>query len=740
MTIKQLISPKNKFIWFGLTILIVNLILTRFPLTGTFGYEFAAINGLLFVIISGLFTLNFLAKTKIHLPDLLVSLVLLVLLPLVVIVIKSLLTMFCSFWDGMLFYMLIVFTSVLFGTALAFLTDFYLNRFKKLFLILIVSLITFIPIVEIYFLPQVYFYSPLIGFFPGNIYDEGLSPDIKLLLHQVIVFCFSSSIIYLVIRFRYSLTKIKNIFAISLLIVVVGFQLSSSLFGYITTFTKLENALPNKIQSDKFCVHYDNMNLSEAEYIALNIEYYYSELIRKLNVIPSNPIQIFLFNDRVQKKILFGAGNADVAKPWQSAIYISVDSWERTLKHELVHVFSAEFGTGLFKLASRFNPALIEGLAESIEGNADEISLVDFTALAFNHNHKVDVSSLFSGFNFFKANSSIGYTYSGAFITFLIEKYGIEKVKWFYANGDYDYVFEKNIRSDQKEFERKLESSFTFSNQAMADYYFGRLSIIQKVCPRYVADRLIDAYNYLNNDQLEQSEKLLQEINSKTLNYSALVGLSEINRLKKKSDEAIGILKSNLSTFNGTPYYYTLLFRIADLHALNSEIDSSKYYYEKILFAQPNYELSFLCKTKLSLLNANLLKDYIGSNDSTKYNLITKLVEDKFEYNSVPVLLSLSKRIKVDYKSEIKNFNKTFIVDNLESSYAAFKLSQYLLSNGDYVNGRKYAALSLRFKDSNPFYFSMKENFGKANWLYVNALDVLESFNMDESKIVEEIN
>ena len=88
----------------------------------------------------------------------------------------------------------------------------------------------------------------------------------------------------------------------------------------------------------------------------------------------------------------------------------------------------------LFKLASGLNPALIEGLAESIEGTTDEISLIDFTALAFNHQHKIKIASLFTGFNFFKANSSLSYTYSGAFFSYLIEKYGIEKVKRFYTN------------------------------------------------------------------------------------------------------------------------------------------------------------------------------------------------------------------------------------------------------------------------------------------------------------------
>ena len=57
----------------------------------------------------------------------------------------------------------------------------------------------------------------------------------------------------------------------------------------------------------------------------------------------------------------------------------------------------------------------------------------------------------------------------------------------------------------------------------------------------------------------------------------------------------------------------------------------------------------------------------------------------------------------------------------MESSYAAYKLSQYMLENFDYINARKYAALSLRVKEYNPFYIVMQEHFNKTNWFYKNA-------------------
>ena len=262
----------------------------------------------------------------------------------------------------------------------------------------------------------------------------------------------------------------------------------------------------------------------------------------------------------------------------------------------------------------------------------------------------------------------------------------------------------------------------------MADYYFGRLSIIQKVCPRYIADRLAIAYKKLNENKLAESERLFLEINNKSINYSAIIGLSEVYLRQNKIVKAIELSKAHIEKFNRTPYYYNLIFRIADLYSYSNNLDFASIYYQKLVFENPNYDLYYLSRTRLSLLKRNYLEEYLEGDDSTRYNLILNLNENNYNYNTIPVLLSLSKRLENNYNSELKNFNKTFIVDNLESSYAAFKLSEFMLASGDYANGRKYAALSLRYKFNNPFYLAMTDNFNRASWLYFNAQKKSELF------------
>jgi len=200
MLLKKILSYKNVLYVYALVLIVVNIFLTQLPLTSTFGYEFAALNGLILSILTGLNTLNFVNKSEFSLNELAKTLFILFLIPFAISVINSLLTLFCSFIDGLMFYILIVPASISFGTALAFIISLIAKKYSKLIFFISLILFAIIPMLEIYFNPQVYFYSPLIGFFPGNIYDEGLSPDWTLFFHQLLVIISSLSIIFIVIK------------------------------------------------------------------------------------------------------------------------------------------------------------------------------------------------------------------------------------------------------------------------------------------------------------------------------------------------------------------------------------------------------------------------------------------------------------------------------------------------------------------------------------------------------------
>lgn len=153
------------------------------------------------------------------------------------------------------------------------------------------------------------------------------------------------------------------------------------------------------------------------------------------------------------------------------------------------------------------------------------------------------------------------------------------------------------------------------------------------------------------------------------------------------------------------------MLRLGDLNALNDMYPIAGIIYQKIIESNPSFNLVSLSKNRLKLLDKDLLKTYLEGNDSLKYTILTSINKDSLDYNLIPSILNLSNGMNINYKQIIKNFNKTFVIDNLESSYAAYKLSDFMLANKDYANARKYSALALRYKNQNPFYFAVKQKF-----------------------------
>jgi hypothetical protein len=157
--------------------------------------------------------------------------------------------------------------------------------------------------------------------------------------------------------------------------------------------------------------------------------------------------------------------------------------------------------------------------------------------------------------------------------------------------------------------------------------------------------------------------------------------------------------------------------------------------YNSLIGENANYNLTSLAKVRIEFLNNGELKNYLSGNDSIKYNILKVLNEQNYFYNSIDLLLQLAETLDNDYKTLQKIFDKTYTIDDIESSYAVYKLSQYLLEQGNYSSSRKIAALSLRFKIGNPFYTSFKQNYDKVNWFYYNADKKILDFKIENNDL-----
>ncbi len=734
---RETLKKNNCLAFYLAVIFLFNILFLFFPLLNVFGFEFSFINSVLMVFISGIYTIKlflrhpeFLKNIDLTIKKLLLAFSAFLIIPVLVFLIHSFLTIICSLGDGFLFYLVITIPSVFIGSGLGLFTFAYFKKYCVISFIVIVILIISIALLEFYFNPQVYFFNPVFGYFPGTIYDEGIKISEKLIIYRIINLLFFAGLFFFIFRLmKEEQLRFKKQLLLTTIIVAGLFIFFSPQFGFSTTNQKLRQELKKHFETEHFQIYYAAEIPDQlAEKITVEHEYYFYQLRNFFGLTPKHKIISYVFYSNDQKGKLFGSANADVSKPWLHQIYISADSYVQTLKHELAHVFTAGFGTGIFKVADGLNPALIEGAAVAADPVYDDNTIHFMAALAYKNNYKINVERLFKGLNFFSKVSSLSYIYAGSFSKFLIDKYGIEKFEKFYSDMDFSAIYNLPIGQVVDEYYNFLDSVKVGQNIDKANYYFGRQTIFQKVCPRYVAERLKIAGDYFSKKKYIEAKKNFEEILKTTNSYSALAGISTVLVKTGRKSEAIKLLKDSISGYKNTAYYYNLELLSADLEAENSNYNSADSVYEKLVVQNPNRVLFNLAELRLNLLKDTLIiKKYLTGSDSTKFAILKNLNAKNYVYCSFPALINLSQITKADNKDFFSLFDKIFRVTDYESSYAVYKLSQFMMDNMNLIKARELAALSLQYQGDENFSEILKANFKKADWLYYKADSILLS-------------
>lgn len=738
--LKRIFSAYNYLSIYLLILIIFNIILLNLPLTNYLGYEFSIFNSAVIILLAGFFSIFYLKKiiiteekkTKIYKKLAWISLIFL-LLPFLISFISLFQAIACPLKDGILFYVFLTVPAPVIGIALGVLSFSFSKKFSLIIFILLLFIIGLIPVFEIYFNPQIYFYNPIVGYFPGTIYDEGIEVDLKLMIYRIINLLFFTSIIFLVLRAlssssRYSL-KITWIYSV---IVPIAFIILSSDFGYSTTTSRIQSELDKTISSEHYEIHYSHaVDDTLIKVIALHHEFYYEELEKFFNVKPKKKIISLIFTDREQKKRLFGTANADVAKPWIPEIYISIDNYNKTLKHEIAHCFAGEFGSHIFKVAENFNPSLIEGAAMAADPIYDEIDLDYMAALAFNAQFKIDVNALFNFFNFFKQPSSLGYIVSGSFIKYLIENFGIDRFKNLYTDLDFQKYYGKELSELVRDYKTYLKLKFIIPSEAIArsNYYYGRKSIFYKICPRYAAKKINEAWKLYDQKRIENAKREFEELLNFSDNYSSFIGLAYCYEELGERQKAIDLLKDGAAKFQNTSYWYEMQFILADLFVKNSSFSTADSIYKILINLNPNRTLYSLAKLRtdlMAVMDSAVIK-YLMGKDEEKYLILKSLNEPVYNYNSFPYLSYLAGSVKLNYCEFLTNFSKPLAVNDYEACFGLYKLSLFMCEKMDFDRARKMAALSLRFNGDISFNSVLHSNFEKLDWFYKNK-DKLTNF------------
>lgn len=525
MNLERILFSNIVLIPLGLAILVAVLI-TFLPLAGVLGFEYSAITGFALSLISVFMSAELMDRdyrsysSGRRLSDrvsavFMVNIILLLVVFLVGLV-SSLIKADCNIREGIVFYLLITCVSVFFSAALGMLTGFLLRARGFLIGALIIIGTIIYSLYVLYSEPSLFVYNPVFGFFPGPIYDAVLPVTTTLLAARAITVLWGCLfLVVLTIANGLGYSRIGAWDAVKLLSVVAllaAAHVYRSELGvsfpreYIT-----EKVLPASVETDHFVIYYDP-GAPEARHINLiadEHEWRYAELAEYLNVNSTDKIRSYIYPNTEIRKRVVGAGDTTIANPIHKEIHLIYDSYpHQVLKHELVHVMSADFGHRFLKISPKIG--LLEGLAVAADWSGDDFTPHQWSKAIIKAGLAPDVESI-TGLGFWYAPPAVSYTLMGSFSRHLIEEYGIENFKKVYGSGDFS-VYGKPLPDLIAEWEAFLETVPTPPEaDTIARARFGAPSIFGAVCARKVAALKEEAFGYYAAGNFHRAGELFSE-------------------------------------------------------------------------------------------------------------------------------------------------------------------------------------------------------------------------------------
>ncbi|HEX4422543.1 MAG TPA: hypothetical protein VH165_31730, partial [Kofleriaceae bacterium] len=305
--------------------------------------------------------------------------------------------------------------------------------------------------------PPVFTYNAILGYFPGNLYDENIQLRWPLVWSRLEDLAWAVALIAVVaarldpvrhrVRWRGALPGGRRVLALAVAAVAVAggaaLHHAAGALGYAPTAGDIEHVLDGRIETAHFIIHYAHTRDIDADIqlIAEDHELRYAEVVAQLGVAPAGKLRSFYFADHDQKARWFGARDVEMAKPWRREIYLDHRGFPHgSLRHEIAHAVASAFGDPPFDVAARHgvfvNPGLIEGLAVAIDwpGSYDRPTPHEAVRAMQDLGVQPAIGRLLS-LEFFSVSSARGYTTAGSFLRYLLDTYGAAKLRVLYGSG-----------------------------------------------------------------------------------------------------------------------------------------------------------------------------------------------------------------------------------------------------------------------------------------------------------------
>lgn len=728
---------------------VLAIILTNLPLFNLLAFEFCAIITIYITFVGAYVAMTEVQSTKKR-PDLLAdsppNLVLRIIfralysnfiilfIPLIIILLNSFRVNNCNIAIGCLFYLLLPMLScVVVTTAGVFFCLWIEKRWVAYLLYLFFLILSLIPTFSnLIFHPPVFAYHPILGYFPGPIYDNVIPITSVLFVSRTetlilaalftIISCITCEVgrktaFIPKIQWRnlISLKTKRPIWAIGmvylLIISLLSVELLSGKLGIRPSRHDIEQTLGGYKETEHFEIYYDQELEEQIELFADDCEFQYSLLSDYMEGDISRKVRAYLYSSPQQKKTLIGAGNTYVEDPFGYGFHLHVQGFPHpVLKHELAHVFTADWSP----IKVSLNVGIHEGIAVAADWNEGKLTVHQWAKAMQELNLAPSLSSVM-GLGFWRHAGSRSYLLAGSFVRFLVDRYGIDAFKRAFPIGDLTKAYNRNIVELEQEWLNYLSNEVVLDNEDLmvAKLRLTRGGIFEQVCAHEIAslkDKAWKSYykkNFVTATSIFQTA-LSHEPNNPSILRGLMYSSFQANKFNLSVEYANQIISDEKALYKAEA---ALL--IGDIHWLEDNEDDA--------------------------LKSYLLAKSLNPRESVEIKLIKRLevLSDAYFKESQEIL----RRILISNNPLQRTENATSMallqqaIDNEPNSW----LTYYLV--GELLHFEKAWGLSSQYLDRISSVSRDLDNIdiGPQLLLRIHWLLGINSFHLKKYKLAEEI-
>jgi hypothetical protein len=445
------------------------------------------------------------------------------LLPLALIALNSTRVRTCDWLFGLECYGALTVLSALWASGMGVLCGLIAGRRRVLssalpYLVLVALVLH--SLWRFYAAPPVFSYNPLVGYFPGNLYDEEIRLGTPLLwsrLHQIALLggllALAAALVdgpSAALRLhRRSPTGVRwgaLLLCATALGVALILRASAGTLGFSISTDALTEELNGEATTEHFVIYYPRGGVIERDIaqIAADHEFRLAQVVRALGVSPpAERIASFYFESSDQKARFIGARNVQMAKPWRHEIYLQHAAFpHQVLRHEIAHAVAGQFGDPLFRVSAGrvlgvpvfFNAGLIEGIAVAADwpDHFTRALTPHQSVKAMTEMGMVPPLERLLSTGFFAFSSARSYTAAGSFVRFLLDRHGAARLQTLYrSGGDFELAYGRDREALFAEW-RSMVASIQLAPSAHEKVRerFRRGGIFERPCPHAVAEKL----------------------------------------------------------------------------------------------------------------------------------------------------------------------------------------------------------------------------------------------------------